>query len=274
MKITIIGCGNMGRALAKRLSEENQLFLYDHHIEHAESIERDGFGKAYKDIEDALNASEMIILAVKPQNLKQVTASFKDSLKENTMMVSLLAGTPITALKECFPSGNIIRMMPNLPLIYGEGVIGLSSDEKVKKEHKEHLTKIFEVLGKVYWIPEEKMDGLTALTGSGPAFFFTIVESMIDAGIAMGFTATDAEGLVYQMLQGSLVLLEKSAQHPGELRWQIASPQGTTIAGLRKLEELALRGGIINTFLAAYEHGRSHSLQSEEARMKIIKKSI
>ncbi len=271
MKITIIGCGNMGKALAQRLSQTNQLFLYDHHIENAESVAQDGYGKACKDIEDALHASEMIILAVKPQNLKQVATLIKDSLQENQIIVSLLAGTPNIALRRCFPTAHIVRMMPNLPLIYGEGVIGLSSDEKVQKEDKEHLTKIFEVLGKVYWIPEEKMDGLTALTGSGPAFFFTIVEAMIDAGIAMGFTAKDAQGLVYQMLQGSLVLLEKSAQHPGELRWQIASPQGTTIAGLRKLEELALRGGIINAFLAAYEHGRNHSSQSEEDEMKKIK---
>ena len=254
----------MGGALAQRLSQTNQLFLYDHHIKKAEHLAEEGYGKAYRDIRDALHTSEMIILAAKPQNLKQVAALVKDGLQENQVIVSLLAGTPVATLRRYFPTAPMVRMMPNLALIHGEGIIGLSSDEKVRKEDKEQLTTSFETLGKVYWIPEEKMDALTALASSGPAFFFTMVEAMIDAGIAMGFTAKDARGLVCQMLQGSLALLEKTHKHPGELRWQIASPQGTTIAGLRKLEELALRGGVINTFLAAYEHGCNLSSQSNK----------
>jgi pyrroline-5-carboxylate reductase len=102
------------------------------------------------------------------------------------------------------------------------------------------------------------------LTGSGPAFFFVMIEAMIDAGIAMGFSAIDARDLIHQMLQGSLTLLEKTSKHPGELKWQITSPQGTTIAGLKKLEESALRGGIMNTFLAAYDRANQLSLDSSE----------
>ena len=83
-----------------------------------------------------------------------------------------------------------------------------------------------------------------------------MVEAMVDAGIAMGFSASDAQDLIYQMLKGSLILLEQTTKHPGELKWQIASPQGTTIAGLKRLEELALRAGIINTFLAAYDRAK------------------
>ena len=143
--------------------------------------------------------------------------------------------------------------MPNLALIYGEGVIGLSSDENIPQKNKEDLTKAFELLGKIHWLSEDKINALTALTGSGPAFFFVMVEAMVDAGIAMGFTAHTAQDLIYQMLQGSLTLLEKTSKHPGELKWQIASPQGTTIAGLKTLEELAIRGGIMNTFLSAYD---------------------
>ena len=154
-------------------------------------------------------------------------------------------------------------MMPNLPLVYGMGVIGLSSSNKIKNEDKEHLTKMFGSLGKIYWLPEEKIDALTALAGSGPAFFLVMVEAMIDAGIAMGFTAADAQGLIYQMLRGSLTLLEQTSKHPGELKWQIASPQGTTIAGLKRLEELALRGGIMNTFLAAYDRAKKLSSREE-----------
>ncbi len=254
----------MGSALAQRLSQTNQIFLYDHRVEKAEHLEQKGYGKACKDVKDALHDSEAIILAVKPQNLRQIVGSVNDNLQEAQMIVSILAGTPIKTLRRHFPTAHIVRMMPNLALIHGEGVIGLSSDEKIKKEDKERLTLTIETLGKTFWLPEEKMDALTALAGSGPAFVFVLAEAMIDAGIAMGFASKDARELVYQMLQGSLALLKKSSKHPGELKWQITSPQGTTIAGLRKLEELALRGGIINTFLAAYEYAHKLSLQSKE----------
>lgn len=259
MKITIIGCGNMGQALAQRLSPTTQLFFYDHNKEKAEIFEQQGYGTACKNIIEAVCSSEIIILAVKPQNLKQLADLIKEKLKDNQMIVSLLAGTTIETLRNHFPEIKIIRMMPNLPLIYGEGVIGLSLIKTQANEDKELLKKIFEPLGKIYWLDEEKIDALTALAGSGPAFFFSMIEAMVDAGIAMGFSAADAQDLTYQMLKGSLILLEKTTKHPGELKWQIASPQGTTIAGLKRLEELALRGGIINTFLAAYDRAKTLS---------------
>lgn len=259
MQIAIIGCGNMGGGLAQRLSQTNQLFLYDHRMEKAENLSLMGYGIACTDVMEALHAAETIILAVKPQNLKQAADLIKEGLQKNKMLVSLLAGTTLETLRQHFPTVRIVRMMPNLALIYGEGVIGLCADETIKVEDKEKLTKTFEPLGKVYWLPEDKIDALTALAGSGPAFFFAIVEAMVDAGIAMGFTAQEAQGIVYQMLQGSLTLLEKTRQHPGELKWQVASPQGTTIAGIKRLEEQALRGTIINTFLATYDRAKQLS---------------
>ncbi len=256
MQISIIGCGNMGRGLAQRLSQTNQLFLYDHNHNKSELLSQQGYGKACKEITEALNSSETVILAVKPQNLKQLAESIKDELKDKQIIVSLLAGTTFETLRHYFPTVQIVRMMPNLPLIYGEGVIGLSLNKDEKNDVKEELTKTFESLGKIYWLTEEKIDALSALTGSGPAFIFVMVEAMIDAGIAMGFSASDAQSLTYQMLRGSLTLLEQSSKHPGELKWQIASPQGTTIAGLKRLEELAVRGGIMNTFLATYDRAK------------------
>ena len=264
MRIAIVGCGNMGKALAERLSKVNSIFLYDRNIEKTERLAQEGYGKACKNLKDALPSAELIILAVKPQNLKQIADEMKDDLQENQILVSLLAGTPIQTLNSYFPNLQILRVMPNLPLIYGEGVIGVSSGEKMKKGDKDLLTKIFEVLGKVYWLPEEKIDALTALAGSGPAFFLVLVEAMIDAGISMGFSVKDARELVIQMLKGSLTLLDKTGKHPGELKWQIASPQGTTIVGLQRLEELALRGGIMNTFLSTYNHAVKLSSHSKK----------
>lgn len=248
MKILIIGCGNMGTGLAMRLSTTNQLYLFDHHIEKAVKLEQQGFGKAYFDLKKALKSAEIVILAIKPQNLDEVRNLIKKELKNEQLVVSLIAGTSLQELKQFFPKTPIVRMMPNLPLLYGEGVIGLASDQQ-----NEALTEIFKPLGKIYWFTEDKIKALTALTGSGPAFFFVMVEAMIDAGIAMGFSAEQAQQLIYQMLQGSLTLLKNSEKHPGELKWQITTPQGTTIKGIQTLEDLAVRSGIMNTFLAAYQ---------------------
>lgn len=259
MKMTIIGCGNMGSAMAGRLSMSHQLYLYDHHIEKAEKLEQEGYGKAFKDIHQAIEQADLVILAIKPQNVNEIGKMIGNKLKNQQIVVSLLTGTTIEALKILFSNVQIVRMMPNLALIYGAGVIGLSADKNLPQNNKEELTQAFELLGKTYWLPEDKINALTALTGSGPAFFFAMVEAMVDAGIAMGFTAPAAKDLIAQMLQGSLTLLEKSAKHPGELIWQISSPQGTTIAGIKKYEESAIHGSIMNTFLAAYERAKELS---------------
>lgn len=249
MKITIIGCGNMGRALATRLSKKGELYLYDHTSGKAESFEKEGLGKAFKSLNEPLKLSDMIILAVKPQNLKEIAE--KISIIKGQMLVSILTGGTLAVLKSYFPEAAIIRMMPSTAVAYGAGVIGMCSDESLEIQNA--VSKTFESLGELYWLPESKINALTAMTGSGPAFFFSIIESMIDAGIAMGFTAKEAKKLILPMLQGSLTLMEKSELHPADLKWQITSPQGTTIAGLRKLEESAVRAGIMNTFIAAYD---------------------
>ena len=264
MQIAIIGCGNMGTALARRLSQTHTLFLYDRHAERAQHLAREGHGTACGEMREALTSADVVILAVKPQNMQEAASSMGSDLRDNQILVSLLAGTPIAAFRHHFPVASIVRMMPNLALIHGEGVIALSSDENTNTASKEPLTQAFALLGKVHWLPEGKMDALTALASSGPAFFFVMVEAMIEAGIAMGFTAKEAQGLVYQMLRGSLTLLENTHKHPGELKWQIASPQGTTIAGLKRLEELALRGAILGTFLAAYERAAQLSSHWKE----------
>lgn len=263
MKISIIGCGNMGSGIATRLSETNQLFLYDHSSEKTEILAKKGYGKAYQKIDEALNQSEMIILAVKPDNIKEAGELIKNHLRNDQIIVSLITGITIETLQSYFPNVKVIRMMPNLAVIYGEGVVGLSSNEKLEKEEKDHLTKIFSPLGKIHWMPEEKINALTALAGSGPGFVFAIVEAMADSGIAMGFSSEDSKNLVCQMLRGSLTLLEQTGKHPGELKWQVTSPKGTTIAGLKKLEESAIRGGIMNTFLSAYERANELSVNED-----------
>ncbi len=249
----------MGSGLAQRLAAHHQLFFYDRNSEKSGSLQQAGYGTACQTPQAALEQAELVMLAVKPQNIDEVADLICGQLTATQTIVSLLAGTTIARLSQHFAGRHIIRMMPNLALIYGEGLIGLATEDELSKGDKEKFAHLWEPLGKVYWLPENKMDAFTSLASSGPAFVFAIIESMVDAGISMGFKADEAQGMVQQMIKGSLLLLEQTKKHPGELKWQVASPGGTTIAGLKKLEEQALRGSIINIFLATYERAKQLS---------------
>ncbi len=255
-RIAIIGCGNMGEALAKRLSPFYPLFFYDKNRKKAEHLAHENHGQACSTVKEATQSAKAVILAIKPQSLKESASAISSELKEGQMIISILAGTSLSVLRRYFPHCSILRMMPNLALLYGEGIIGVTSDATVQREE---WSKLFEHLGKVLWLPEEKMDAFTALTSSGPAFFFVLLEAMVQAGVKMGFSSQDSGDLVGQMIRGSLVLLEKSQKHPLELIRKIASPQGTTMAGLQKLEESAVSDGIIEAFMAAYARARELS---------------
>lgn len=118
------------------------------------------------------------------------------------------------------------------------------------------MLEVFAPLGNLHWMAENKLDALTALTASGPAFVYVMIESIVEAAIAMGFNSSEAQGLVLEMLSGSIAMLRETRKHPGELKWQVTSPSGTTIEGLKVLERSGVRAGIIDTFLAAHERSK------------------
>jgi pyrroline-5-carboxylate reductase len=149
--------------------------------------------------------------------------------------------------------------MPNLALNCGESAIGLTTEDSFSKLELNEINSLCEYLGKSYWIPESKFNAFTSLGGSGTAFIFALIESMVEAGISMGFSAAEAQDIVQQTIKGSLALLDNTQKHPAELKWQVTSPGGTTIAGLRKFEEFGVRAGVMNTFLAAYQHAKDLS---------------
>jgi pyrroline-5-carboxylate reductase len=253
MRITIIGCGNMGSALASQLFKNHPLALFDRHPEKSAALEEQGHGTAVSTLKQALSHAEILILAIKPQHLDELAKDLKPYLKGNPLIISLLAGTPFAILKKAFPKKTLVRMMPNLAVSLGKGVVGLAQEGNLSEDKQARLSTLFKPMGKILWLPEKKLDPLTAMAGSGPAFVFVMVEAMVDAAIAMGFSTRESQEIVLQMMKGSLALLEETEKHPAELKWQVASPAGTTIAGLRKLEECALRSAIIETFLAAYQ---------------------
>ncbi|MGE5196621.1 MAG: pyrroline-5-carboxylate reductase, partial [Anaerolineae bacterium] len=195
---------------------------------------------------------EMIILAVKPKDLKNVSETCAALFSKDQLLVSVLAGTSLSQLREHFTIPKLLRIMPNLAITQKEGIIGLVENEYFSKEWKEKIQVLFQGLGMLYWLAENKIDALSALTASGPAFILLFIESMIEGGISLGFTSKESRELVLKTIEGTLALIGEGSQHPGEIKWQITSPGGMTIAGLKEMEQMAVRSAVMKALLAAY----------------------
>lgn len=255
--VGIIGCGVMGRGIAQRLISTNMIVLYDRNKEKADTLANELGAQSAKDEGDLLDKVEYFFLAVKPQELRSCADLLEPHLKEHHIALSIIAGVSLVVLRRNLRPATAIRIMPNLPIVCGAGVIGIANDMELSRQQCEKLEALLAPLGAIYWLPEEKMDALTSLTGSGPAFVCVFIEAMVDAGIAMGFEAEQARTLVLDMLSGSIELLQKDRLHPAALRWQISSPAGTTVAGVKELEKYGVRYGIIAAFEAAYARSRA-----------------
>lgn len=254
MQIRIIGCGAMGSAIAQTLSEAGkEITLYDKLEGCADALSHAiGVPKAISPLE-GLFAGDALLLAVKPQDFESVVEELKEF--DAGLVTSIITGISLKRLKEAFPRCTILRMVPNLAVRYGDGVVALAEDPDLLP-YKARLEEMFAPLGMLRWLPEKNFDALTALTGSGPAFVFTLVEAMVDAAIAMGFSAELGLELVKQMVGGAMTMLYESPESPEELRWKVCSPGGTTIAGLRALEQCGVRSALIEAFMAAYNRAQ------------------
>jgi pyrroline-5-carboxylate reductase len=145
--------------------------------------------------------------------------------------------------------------MPNLALTCGAGVIGCM-ESSLSPENRHAIETLLKGTGLVVWLPEQKLDALAAFAGSGPAFIFVLIEAMIDSGVFLGFSAMEAKEFALQTLQGAIELLRHTGKTPSELKWQIAVPKGTTIAGLKALEQEGLRHAIFSAFIATYNRAK------------------
>ncbi len=256
MKIAIIGCGVIGSALARHFADHNQVLLADHSYKKSLALAQELGAVAFDNVHEAIKKAEMVVIAIKPKDLAAFVADSAPAFKHAPMVVSVLAGTSVALLKQYFPSCIIVRIMPNLPMICGEGVIGFVQTPQMKPELKKVIEEAFDGLGLLLWLSEDQLEGLSAIAGSGPAFNLVIIQAMIDSAIMLGFTPEQAKEYVLKTTEGSVALLRSTGKSAEELINQIASPGGTTRAGLNVLDEKEAPQIIKNTYHATFNRAK------------------
>lgn len=253
MKIAFIGTGNMGGALARAAAGEktNELFLVNRHPEKAALLQRET-GGTVTDHAGAIAAAECIFLGVKPVVLPALCETIAPMLREKTapfFIVSMVAGVPIAKLRALLGADYpVIRIMPNTPVSVGEGMILYTS---AAEEYLEGFLHAMRFAGRFMPVEERLMEAGMAVSGCGPAFVDLFIEALADAGVAGGLPRRDAVTIAAQMVLGSARLVLESGKHPGELKDAVCSPGGTTIQGVRKLEEKGFRSAVIEAVIAA-----------------------
>ena len=212
---------------------------------------------------EIVSCSEVVLLAVKPQNMKPVLKEIRAAANEKKLFLSIAAGVTSAAISRGLGGkGRIIRIMPNLAAKVLESASALCLGPSATGEDLALAKQMFEAVGKAAVIDEELMDAVTGLSGSGPAYFFLIIEALADAGVKAGLPRSKAQKLAAQTCLGAAKLVLESAESPATLKDQVTSPAGTTIAGLQVLERGAVRGKIMAAVEAAVS--RSKELGQEK----------
>jgi pyrroline-5-carboxylate reductase len=250
----IIGGGVMAEAVLSRLLEQKiyppDLVL----VSEPMAARRDWLSQTYRvrvssDNREAAKASEVLLLAVKPQVLNSAIANLE--LNSHNTLISILAGVPLNKLEAAFPQQAVIRAMPNTPATVGEAMTAIAAGTKAKESDLARANTIFQAIGRVVEVSETLMDAVTGLSGSGPAFVAIVIEALADGGVASGLSRAVAMQLAVQTVLGTATLIQKSNLHPAELKDRVTSPGGTTIAGVAELEKRGLRAALISAVQAA-----------------------
>jgi len=204
----------------------------------------------------AASAGDVVILAVKPGVIGTVCDELSGTLR-GKLVVSVAAGVDSQALLDILGAdARLVRVMPNTPALVGEGMSALCASGAADGQDLNTVRKVFDAVGKTVIVPEDQMDAVTALSGSGPAFVFLVIESLADGGVKAGLTRSDAMTLAAQTVLGSARMVAETGKHPGVLKDMVASPSGTTIEGLHHLEKSGLRGALIGAVTAAARRSR------------------
>ena len=259
-KIGIIGCGNMGGAilkgaLASGVITPEQAYVYDISPAAMETAKNLGVNLATDD-EDVCAKSDIILLAVKPQNVAEALEQCKKALDGKALM-SIVAGVTVERLQNMIDgSPRILRIMPNTPALVFEGAFALCSDNDLTDEELSAAKAIYEKIGVVEMIPEKLIDTVCGLSGGGPAWVAMFIEAMADGGVKNGLPRATAYKLAAQTCLGTAKMILETGMHPGQLKDMVTSPGGTTIEGCEALERGGMRYAVIDCINVATEKSK------------------
>lgn len=264
--IGLIGGGQMARALAigwvrAGLVKPGQLVVHDPSAAAIAQFKTDVSGiQIASDNAAVLKVAKIVIVAVKPQVLAGAIGTLTgDSPAQDSngpLLVSIAAGWTLARLRELVPGARWVRVMPNTPCLVGESASGFAAGPDVTEREKKQVLELLTSVGRAWELPEHLLDAVTGLSGSGPAYAFLMIEALSDGGVRMGLPREVATALAAQTLRGAATMVLSSGEHPGVLKDRVASPGGTTIAGLYELESHGLRGALMAAVTAATERSR------------------
>lgn len=268
-KLGVIGGGVMAEAIISRLLEQNVYSPAQVIISEPQASRRNWWQQQYQvsvtdNNQDVFCQSEVLLLAIKPQVFDIVSQELSvfSNDQDKPLILSILAGVTLAQLQSPFPLQPIIRVMPNTPALVGAGITAITSNSRVTSEDISLAKSIFSAIGEIIEVSETLMDGVTGLSGSGPAFVALMVEALADGGVVAGLPRTVAQQLALQTVLGTAELIKTKQLHPAELKDQVTSPGGTTIAGVAQLEKQGFRSAVIEAVKAAYL--RSQQLGSSD----------
>ncbi|MGW4638235.1 pyrroline-5-carboxylate reductase [Sphaerisporangium sp. NPDC004334] len=259
--IAILGTGKMGEALLSGLLragvKRDEIVATARREERAQAL-RERHGVRVVSNSEAAKIGETLILAVKPQDMAALLTEIAPHVPAGKLVVTVAAGITTSFVESRLGDEvPVVRVMSNTPVLVDEAMSVISAGAHAAETHLRHAEDLLSPVGKVLRIPESQQDAATALSGSGPAYFFYLVEAMVDAGILLGMPRAAALDMVTQSIVGAAIMLRDSGQHPVILREAVTSPGGTTIAAIAELERHSVRAA----FLAAIEAARDRSRQ-------------
>ncbi len=261
MKIGIIGSGNMGSAIIKgivnnNLTDSTNIYVYDKDSTKTTKLKEELGINVSPIIKDLINNIDILILAVKPNVSRDIFKEIKDYVT-NEVIISIMAGITINTIENSLESDKkIVRVMPNTPALVNEAMSGFSINKNITDKDLEEVQSILNSFGKAELIDEALMDVVTGISGSSPAYVFIMIEAMADAAVKEGLSRDKAYKFISQAILGSAKMVRDLHIHPGELKDMVTSPAGTTIEGVKALEENNFRYALMEAVKKATKRSR------------------
>ena len=253
----LIGAGNMATALANGwigagLVNASQVYAFDLDQDRLRSLAESTGITASESNAAVVTGRDIVVVATKPGAVVKALEGVRGCLGPGQLVVSIAAGVPLAAIEACLPDGvAAIRVMPSTPCLVGAGATAISRGSAASADQAEAVRQLFDAVGLAIETPESLMDAVTGLSGSGPAYIFIMIEALADGGVRAGLDRTSALKLAAQTFLGSAKMVLETGEHPAKLKDAVASPGGTTIAGLGVLENRGVRGALMDAVAAA-----------------------